>query len=62
MGIDTSHETEGVSVDDLPERLMSEGGAAAHFATGDGLTPKVPILHLGAMGPLHRLDIYDDVR
>jgi hypothetical protein len=41
---------------------MSERSAAAHVVTGNGTTPKVPILHLGAMGPLHRRDIYDDVR
>jgi len=24
--------------------------------------PELPVLHLGAMRPLHRRDIYDDVR
>jgi hypothetical protein len=72
MSIDISHETEvrltdearrqGISVDALLERLMSERGAAAHIVTGSGATPKVPILHLGVIGPLHRRDIYDDVR
>ena len=73
MSIDISHKTEarltdearrqGVSVDALLERLMSERGAAAHVVTGNGsTTPKVPILHLGIIGPLHRRDIYDDVR
>ena len=73
MTIDISDETEarltdearrqGVSVDALLERLMSERGAAAHVVTGNGsTTPKVPILHLGIIGPLHRRDIYDDVR
>ena len=71
MSIEISHETEvrltdearkqGISVDALLERLMSEGEATAHVV-GTGSTPKVPILHLGAMGPLHRRDIYDDVR
>jgi hypothetical protein len=71
MSIEISHETEarlsdearrqGVSVDALLERLINERGAASHVA-GNGSTPKVPILHLGAMGPLHRRDIYDDVR
>jgi len=71
MSIEISHETEarltdearrqGVSVEALLERLMSERGAAAHVA-GNGSAPKVPILHLGPMGPLHRRDIYDDVR
>ena len=72
MSIDISHETEsrltdearrqGVSVDALLERLMSERGAAAHVAAGNGPTPKVPIPHLGVIGPLRRRDIYEDVR
>lgn len=71
MGIEISHETEGrltdeaqrqgVSVEALLERLMSERGAAAHVIAANGSTLKVPILHLGSMGPLHRRDIYDDV-
>jgi len=70
MSVEISHETEvrlndearkqGISVDALLERLMSERGATAHVA-GNGSTPRVPILHLGAMGDLHRRDIYDDV-
>jgi hypothetical protein len=73
MSIDISRETEarltdearrqGVSVDALLERLISERGAAAHVVAGNGsTTPKVPILHLGVIGPLHRRDIYDDAR
>jgi hypothetical protein len=72
MSIEISRETEarlvdearrqGVSVEALLERLMSARGAAAHVFTGNGATAaSVPILHLGAMGPLHRRDIYDDV-
>ena len=71
MSIQISHETEarltdearkqGVSVEAFLERLLSERGPAAHVVTDNGSTPKVPILHLGAMGPLHRRDIYDDV-
>ncbi len=70
MSIEISHETEarltdearrqGVSVDALIERLMSERGEPARVA-GIVATPRVPILHLGAMGPLHRRDIYEDV-
>lgn len=51
----------GISIEALLERLMSHGGAAAHLGDS-GSTSKVPILHLGAMGPLHRRDIYEDVR
>jgi hypothetical protein len=72
MSIDITRETEarltdearrqGVSVDALLERLMSERGAAVHVDTGNGATsPRVPILHLGVIGPLHRRDLYDDV-
>ena len=70
MSIQISHETEarltdeaqrqGVSVDALLERLMSERGVAAHVATGNA--PELPVWHLGVTGPLHRRDIYDDVR
>ena len=66
-----SHETEalltdearrqGISVDALLERLMSERAAAAHVAGCDA-APDLPRLHLGVMGALHRRDIYDDVR
>jgi hypothetical protein len=65
--IDVSSETEarineearrqGVSVDALLERLLSERAAAAHIA---GPAPELPLWHLGVMGSLHRRDIYDD--
>ncbi|MGD0223141.1 MAG: hypothetical protein ABSF71_12455 [Terriglobia bacterium] len=68
---------QGISVDALLERLMAEhqpGGSAVlstqaeaieharKMIPGGKLTPELPVLHLGAMGPLHRRDIYDDVR
>jgi hypothetical protein len=68
---------QGISVDALLERLMAEHrpGGSGVFATQaeaieharklipDGkITPELPVLHLGAMGALHRRDIYDDVR
>jgi hypothetical protein len=71
MSIKVSHETEarltaearqqGISVEALLVRLMSERGGATHL-TINGSAPKLPILHLGTMGSLHRRDIYDDVR
>ncbi len=71
MSIEISDETaarladearrQGISVDTLLGRLMGERGAMAHVAR-NASAPKLPILHLGAMGPLHRRDIYDDVR
>jgi hypothetical protein len=69
MSIEVSHETEaritdearrqGISVEALLERLMSDRGATAQVA---GATPELPVWHLGNVGPLHRRDIYDDVR
>jgi hypothetical protein len=50
------------SVDALLERLMSERDAAVRVVTANSSTPRVPILYLGVIGPLHRRDIYDDVR
>jgi len=72
MSIDTSNETEaritdeaqrqGISVEALLEQLMNERVAARASALGNGAEPKLPVLHLGDLGPLHRRDIYDDVR
>jgi hypothetical protein len=68
MSIDISRETEarltdearrqGVSVEALLQRLMSERGVTARVA---GPAPELPVWRLGAMGSLHRRDIYDDV-
>jgi hypothetical protein len=52
---------QGVSVDAFLERLMSERTTAVHIAAA-GAAPKLPRLHLGVMGSLHRREIYDDVR
>jgi hypothetical protein len=46
-------------VDALLERLIGERAAAVHIA-GAGAAPKLPRLHLGVMGDLHRREIYDD--
>jgi len=69
MNIEISGETEarlleaarkqGISVDELLARLLGEREASVRVAQDSA--PSVPILHLGAMGPLHRRDIYDDV-
>ena len=69
MSIEISRETEaritdearrqGISVEALLERLMSERVAAARLA---GPIPELPVWHLGDVGPLHRRDIYDNVR
>jgi hypothetical protein len=52
---------QGVSVDALLERLISEQAPAAQIA-GSGAATRLPRLHLGVMGSLHRRDIYDGVR
>jgi hypothetical protein len=69
MSIEISRETEarlteearkqGISVEALLERLISEREATAHAA---GTAPELPVWHLGSVGPLHRRDIYDDGR
>jgi hypothetical protein len=69
MSMNISHETEasltdearrqGISVKALLERLMSERAVTAHAS---GPVPELPVWHLGVVGPLHRRDIYDDVR
>jgi hypothetical protein len=70
MSIEISRETEarltgearkqGISVDALLERLMSEFRANAN--AGARSTPELPVWHLGGAGSLHRRDIYNDVR
>ena len=50
---------QGISVDELLARFINERVA------GEGTTakgPELPVWHLGAIGSLHRRDIYDDVR
>jgi hypothetical protein len=51
---------QGISVDALLERLMSERGASA--SAGARSAPELPVWHLGGVGSLHRRHIYDDVR
>ena len=70
MGLDISPQTEarirqeaqrqGISVDALLERLMED--QAAGTAGPACVAPERPVLHLGPMGPLHRREIYDDLR
>ena len=70
MGLDVSPQTEaqirqeaerqGISVDALLKRLMNDQAIGTAVRTYQA--PELPVLHLGALGPLHRLDIYDDVR
>jgi hypothetical protein len=48
---------QGVSVEALIERLISERASADH-----GAAPALPVWHLGGGGPYHRRDIYNDVR
>ena len=70
MSIEVSRETEarltsealkqGISVDALLERLMSEFRTNASASARP--FPELPVWHLGGAGSLHRRDIYDDVR
>jgi hypothetical protein len=69
VSMNIAHETEarltdeaqrqGVSIDALLGRLISERGVAAHVL---GPVPELPVWHLGVVGSLRRRDIYDDVR
>lgn len=69
MNIEISRETEtrltgeaqrqGISVDELVERLINERAAIASPVRP---TPELLVWHLGGAGALHRRDIYDDVR
>ena len=50
---------QGVSVDALLEWfIISQDVARARVR----IAPELPVWHLGPVGPLHRRDIYDDVR
>jgi len=70
MGLDISPQTEarirqeaqgqGISVDALLKGLMNDQTAGTGVRAYQA--PESPVLHLGPMGPLHRRDIYDDVR
>ena len=70
MGLDVSPQTEaqirqeaerqGISVDALLKRLMNDQAVGTAVRTYQA--PELPVLHLGPLGPLHRRDIYDDVR
>jgi hypothetical protein len=48
---------QGISVDALLERLISERAALTSQAMSK---PELPVWHLGAIGALHRRDLYDD--
>jgi hypothetical protein len=71
MSLEISSETEaritgearkhGISVDALLDRLMNEH-ATTTPAFDPAPQPELPVFHMGPMGPLHRRDIYDDVR
>jgi hypothetical protein len=72
MSIEVSRETEaritdearkqGISVEALPNRLMSDRATTARVAgsTPAGSTPELPVWHPGGAGALHRREIYND--
>lgn len=49
---------QGISVKTLLERLVNERLAAAEPRNS---FPELPVWHLGEVGALRRVDIYDDV-
>jgi hypothetical protein len=49
---------QGISVETLLERLVTERLPTAQPA---GSMPELPVWHLGAVGALRRVDIYEDV-
>ncbi len=49
----------GVSAAGLARQVLEQ---ALTSGPGDVSPPELPISHLGAMGALHRRDIYNDVR
>ena len=46
----------------LTQLIQKLAGAETEPAAGQNSKPTLPVRHLGAMGSLHRRDIYDDVR
>ena len=48
----------GISVETLLERLITERVAAAKPVES---VPELPVWHLGEVGSLRRVDIYEDV-
>jgi hypothetical protein len=69
MSIEISPQTErrlasearrlGISVEELLNRFINERATLTHATQ---TRPGLPVWHLGATGPLHRRDIYADVR
>ena len=69
MGIDISQEAEarlaaearrrGISVNALLEGFINERAALAFCKQA---RPELPVWSLGSAGPLHRRDLYNDVR
>lgn len=50
----------GVSEAGFVQQVLEQ--ALTPAAISNASTPELPVLHLGAMGALHRRDIYNDVR
>jgi hypothetical protein len=50
---------QGISVDALLERFISERVALTHPVQSK---PELPAWHLGSVGAFHRRDVYDDAR
>ena len=52
----------GVSLHAYLQEIMARQARVASAARPATKGPELPIRHLGAVGSLHRRDIYDDVR
>jgi hypothetical protein len=50
----------GVSLDAYLQEIIARQVRAASGSRAAGKGPELPIRHLGAVGSLHRRDIYDD--
>ena len=53
---------QGLSADRVARRVLADALTPSVKRESTASTLELPILHLGAMGALHRRDLYDDVR
>jgi hypothetical protein len=59
-GLLTQARERGVSLDAYLEEIVSQQVRVSVASTAKSKVPELPIRHLGAVGSLHRRDIYDD--
>ncbi len=62
QGLLTQAQEQGVSLDDYLQELLEKQASISNAAAIErGKQIKIPLLHLGVVGPLRRSDIYDDM-